>query len=71
MMILTLLAKKLMLKVPSALVTQGYNFLLNPAHAKASQVKIIDKQPFSFLMQECSDNNKGPVKPGLYCLTIF
>jgi RES domain-containing protein len=40
--------KYLFLKVPSALVQEEYNFLLNPTHAKASQVKIKNIKPFSF-----------------------
>ena len=38
----------LVLKVPSAVVTGDYNFLLNPAHPRMNEVKIIDKQPFRF-----------------------
>jgi len=38
----------LLLKVPSALVSEEYNYLLNPIHPKASGVKIISKKQFSF-----------------------
>ncbi|MCY7358006.1 MAG: RES family NAD+ phosphorylase [Rudanella sp.] len=38
----------LVLKVPSAVVTGDYNFLLNPAHPRMVEVKIIEKQPFRF-----------------------
>lgn len=40
--------KKLMLKVPSAIVDEEHNYLLNPAHPKAAQVKIKNRQPFAF-----------------------
>ncbi len=40
--------KHLLLKVPSALVSEEYNYLLNPMHPKASGVKIISKKRFSF-----------------------
>jgi RES domain-containing protein len=40
--------KYLLLKVPSALVKEEYNYLLNPFHTKATSVKIISKQPFNF-----------------------
>jgi RES domain-containing protein len=40
--------KFLLLKVPSAVVAGDYNYLINPAHARASQVIIIDKQPYRF-----------------------
>jgi len=38
----------LLLKVPSAIVVQEFNFLMNPMNVKAGSVKIIDKAPFSF-----------------------
>ncbi len=38
----------LVLKVPSAVVVGDYNFLLNPAHPRMSEVRIIEKQPFRF-----------------------
>lgn len=40
--------KYLFLKVPSALVKEEFNYLLNPMHAKSSQVKIVSKKVFSF-----------------------
>ncbi len=40
--------KFLVLKAPSAVVQGDYNFLLNPAHAKFSKVKIISTEPFKF-----------------------
>lgn len=41
-------AKHLLLKVPSAVVKEEYNYLLNPAHPNIKDVKIIDQQLFSF-----------------------
>jgi RES domain-containing protein len=38
----------LLLKVPSALVPEEFNYLLNPLHPKAGKVKIIKKVPFNF-----------------------
>lgn len=38
----------LLLKVPSALVPEEFNYLLNPLHPKATKVKIINKAPFRF-----------------------
>jgi len=38
----------LLLKVPSALVPEEFNYLMNPLHSKASKVKIINKSPFRF-----------------------
>lgn len=38
----------LLLKVPSALVPEEFNYLLNPMHAKADKVKITNKSPFNF-----------------------
>jgi RES domain-containing protein len=38
----------LLLKVPSALVPEEFNYLLNPLHPKAGKVKIIKKTPFNF-----------------------
>lgn len=37
-----------MLRVPSAVVTGDYNFLLNPAHAEFKQIQIIRTEPFAF-----------------------
>jgi RES domain-containing protein len=38
----------LLLKVPSALVPEEYNYLMNPLHPKAGKVKVISKSPFNF-----------------------
>lgn len=38
----------LLLKVPSALVPEEFNYLLNPLHPKAGKVKILKKSPFNF-----------------------
>lgn len=38
----------LLLKVPSAIVSQEFNYLMNPMHQKAGKVKIVNKAPFSF-----------------------
>jgi RES domain-containing protein len=40
--------RNLLLKVPSALVNEEYNYLMNPLHAKAVSVKVVSKKPFSF-----------------------
>ncbi|MCC8423794.1 RES family NAD+ phosphorylase [Mucilaginibacter sp. UR6-11] len=40
--------KKLLLKVPSALVDEEFNYLMNPLHKLAPSVKIITKKPFRF-----------------------
>lgn len=40
--------KDLLFKVPSAIVNEEYNYLLNPLHPKADKAKIISKQPFKF-----------------------
>ncbi|OAQ39524.1 hypothetical protein A5893_07965 [Pedobacter psychrophilus] len=40
--------KSAVLKVPSAIVDQEYNYLLNPLHTKFSKIKIIDVVPFNF-----------------------
>ncbi|MDB5030284.1 RES family NAD+ phosphorylase, partial [Mucilaginibacter sp.] len=39
---------KLLLKVPSALVNEEYNYLMNPLHNLAASVKVVIKKPFSF-----------------------
>ncbi|MCW3116377.1 MAG: hypothetical protein JWM28_459, partial [Chitinophagaceae bacterium] len=41
-------AKHLFLKVPSALVKEEFNYLLNPLHAKAKAVKVVSRKAFSF-----------------------
>lgn len=38
----------LLLKVPSAVVLGEYNYLINPAHSRMSEVTITDKQPYRF-----------------------
>ncbi len=38
----------LLLKVPSALVPEEFNYLLNPLHPKAGKVRIVKKAPFNF-----------------------
>ena len=38
----------LLLKVPSAVVSGDYNFLINPAHPRAVEVTITDKQSYLF-----------------------
>ena len=40
--------KNLLLKVPSALVNEEFNYLMNPLHPKADLVKIVSKKSFSF-----------------------
>ncbi len=40
--------KHLLLRVPSAVVGEEFNYLLNPAHSNASKVKIKSIEPFSF-----------------------
>lgn len=40
--------KHLLLKVPSAIVNEEYNYLLNPLHPSAKKVKLKSTQSFSF-----------------------
>ncbi len=40
--------KYLFMKVPSAIVEESYNFLMNPNHADARHVKLVQQVPFSF-----------------------
>jgi RES domain-containing protein len=40
--------KGLLLKVPSAIVPEEFNYLVNPLHPDASKIKLIKQQPFSF-----------------------
>jgi RES domain-containing protein len=40
--------RNLLMKVPSAIVKEEYNYLLNPQHIKSSKVKIISNEPFTF-----------------------
>ncbi|MFK7952636.1 MAG: RES family NAD+ phosphorylase [Ekhidna sp.] len=39
-------SEKLCLKVPSAIIPQEYNYLLNPMHDDFASVKFIDARPF-------------------------
>jgi RES domain-containing protein len=41
-------SKHLLLKVPSAVVKEEFNYLLNPGHKGMQQVKVVDMQPFNF-----------------------
>lgn len=41
-------AKFLLMRVPSAVVPQNYNYIINPAHSRFNEVKIIKKEPFTF-----------------------
>jgi RES domain-containing protein len=40
--------KYLLLKVPSALVQDEYNYLVNPRHKEAGKLKILSIDPFTF-----------------------
>jgi RES domain-containing protein len=40
--------EKLLLKVPSAIVKQEFNFLFNPRHPKAAEATVISTEPFIF-----------------------
>jgi RES domain-containing protein len=40
--------KYLLMKVPSAILREEFNYLLNPQHEQASEVKIISKKTFGF-----------------------
>ena len=40
--------KHLLVKVPSAIVNEEYNYLLNPLHQDAGLVKILSTKPFVF-----------------------
>ena len=40
--------KHLLLKVPSAIVNEEYNYLLNPAHTTAQKIKLKSVTPFTF-----------------------
>ena len=40
--------KHLFLKVPSVIVPNEFNYLLNPFHPQASKIELIKQQPFSF-----------------------
>jgi RES domain-containing protein len=40
--------RSLVLAVPSAILSESTNMLLNPLHADAGDVQIVDPQPFRF-----------------------
>jgi RES domain-containing protein len=40
--------KELVLKVPSAIIKDEWNYILNPVHKDFQKVKIIDTEPFAF-----------------------
>lgn len=42
------LNKNLLLKVPSSIVTEEFNYLANPLNAAAAKLKILKTEPFSF-----------------------
>ncbi|HEY8927550.1 MAG TPA: RES family NAD+ phosphorylase [Mucilaginibacter sp.] len=41
-------AESAILQVPSSIIQEETNFLMNPKHADFSKIKIVDKQPFIF-----------------------
>ncbi|NIJ54044.1 RES family NAD+ phosphorylase [Dyadobacter arcticus] len=40
--------RTLLFRVPSVVIKSEHNFLINPLHANASSIKIVDVEPFSF-----------------------
>jgi RES domain-containing protein len=38
----------LLMKVPSAILPQEFNYLINPTHTDAAKMKVLSRQPFSF-----------------------
>lgn len=38
----------MLLKVPSSVITEEYNYLINPAHTDFKKVKILNSKPFIF-----------------------
>jgi RES domain-containing protein len=40
--------KYLLLKVPSSIVPNEFNYILNPAHPDMSKVKLLNREPFDF-----------------------
>ncbi|MGN6178463.1 MAG: RES family NAD+ phosphorylase [Mucilaginibacter sp.] len=40
--------KYLLMKVPSVIVPQEFNYLLNPLHTDAAKIKLVEKKAFSF-----------------------
>lgn len=41
-------AKYLMMKVPSAIVPEEFNYLLNPLHSDIKKIRVVSTYPFSF-----------------------
>ncbi|HEV2509316.1 RES family NAD+ phosphorylase [Bosea sp. (in: a-proteobacteria)] len=41
-------AEEAVLKVPSFIAPQSFNYLVNPAHLGAATISIVSRQPFSF-----------------------
>lgn len=41
-------AKYLMMKVPSAIVPEEFNYLLNPRHPDIKKIRVVSTHPFSF-----------------------
>lgn len=41
-------ARTLVLRVPSAVLPDSYNVLLNPLHPRAGEVRVVTQQPFQF-----------------------
>jgi RES domain-containing protein len=52
--------KKLLLKVPSAVVTGEYNILINPAHKLFTRVKVLDVEPFEAIKRMYGKKNRPP-----------
>jgi len=42
------LQQHLLLKVPSVIVTNDFNYLLNPLHPEAGKIRLLKQEPFSF-----------------------
>jgi len=40
--------EQLLMKVPSAIVKEEFNYIANPLHPKASDIKVIKSEPFTF-----------------------
>jgi RES domain-containing protein len=40
--------QNLLMKVPSAIVKEEFNYLINPMHPKIAEVKILKTEPFTF-----------------------
>ncbi len=52
--------KNLLLKVPSAIVNEEYNYLLNPAHTTAQKIKLKSIKPFNFDNRLFNSPSKSP-----------